>query len=185
MLISAIGNDRLDDCAELSQWRGFTLLEIMLVLLIVAVMAALVVPNMFVSGSARADDEARRLQQTLRLAVSEAMLTGVPIRWTGYATGYVFEQPDAEGEWHAMTERPFSLARLPAGVQIGEVRGQAVMGTSLEKAREGERPVLGRLVLMPDGMLTQADIVLLEQGERERVVDVRPGPGGVRLEDAD
>jgi type II secretion system protein H len=163
-----------------SAQTGFTLLEIMLVLLIVAIMAAMVVPNMFQSSGGRAEDQARRLQQILRLASSEAMLTGVSIRWTAYADGYRFDQPDAEGEWLPMVERPFAAVTLPADARIHEVRMQG-LDSSIDHVQDGDRPVLGRLLLMPDGMLTQADVALSLSGAGDRLIHVRPGPGGVRL----
>jgi len=154
----------------------------MLVLLIVAIMAAVVVPNIFQSSSGRAEDQARHLQQLLRLAANEAMLTGVPTRWTAYADGYRFEQPDVEGEWHAMNERPFQAVMLPGEASILEVRVQG-SDSSIEHVRDDDRPVLGRLMLMPDGMLTQADIVLAATGAADSFIQVRPGPGGVSLAD--
>ncbi|MDX8412151.1 MAG: GspH/FimT family pseudopilin [Mariprofundaceae bacterium] len=163
-----------------SAQAGFTLLEIMLVLLIVAVMAGMVVPNLFQSSGGRAEDIARHLQQRLRLAASEAVLTGVSVRWTAYADGYRFDQPDAEGEWLPMTERPFEALTLPANVSIYEVRMQG-LDSSVDHVRDDDRPVLGRLLLMPDGMLTQADIVLSVAGANDRLIHVRPGPGGIRL----
>jgi len=152
----------------------------MLVLLIVAMMAAIVAPNIFQSYGARAEDQARRLQQLLSLAANESMLTGVPTRWTAFADGYRFEQPNSEGEWIPMNDHPFVDETFNADARILEVRSQGLENV-IEHERDMKRPVLGRLLMMPDGMLTPADIILSIDGAEDRVIQARPGPGGIKL----
>jgi len=96
----------------------------MLVLLVMALVTATVLPNLFPSASAGLTDEGRRLRQVLHLALEEAQLRGVPVRWTAYANRYVFEIPDGAGEWQALREKPFGPDSLPEKIRIASVQLQ-------------------------------------------------------------
>jgi general secretion pathway protein H len=184
MPISAIGSDT-NICIRPVTHRGFTLLEIMLVLLIVAVTAALVVPRMFHNPLEQLENESRRLQKSLQLAEQEATLTGYPIRWSGYPDRYTFQEADEKGVWRAKNDgKVFAPHHLAQGVHIGEVRteelDQALRFTG-KSPKENEEPSLGRIVILPDGMLTITDIVLVTEGGGE-TIHVRPGPKGISRE---
>lgn len=160
----------------------------MLVLLIIAVMAALVVPRMFDSSLDQLNNESRRLQQSLRLAVQEASLTGSPIRWSGYLDSYRFEQADEKGGWQAIDGKVFSDHELPASIRIAEVRIEALEVKEDHPAKRGEgKPALGQIIIYPDGMLTLANIVLTASDTKGAIaiIQVRPGPGGILAESPD
>ncbi len=157
---------------------GFTLLEIMLVLLIMAVVSAVVLPNVFSPPSARLADEGRYLRQVLHLAAEEAQLSSVPMRWSAYANRYMFETPDAEGAWQPMHEKPFTPHDLPKGIHIESVQLQDGL-PQLEKTTD-EHPPLGRVTLFPDGMLTLADVTLAS-ASKQLQMQLRPGPGGIHI----
>ncbi len=154
------------------------MLEIMLVLLIMAVVSAMVLPNVFSSPSARLTDEGRYLRQVLHLAAEEAQLRSVPLRWSAYADHYVFEMPDAEGVWRSMRERPFISHSLPRGIHIASVQLQG--GLPQPEITTGKHPPLGRVTLFPDGMLTLANITLTSASDQLRI-QLRPGPGGIHI----
>jgi prepilin-type N-terminal cleavage/methylation domain-containing protein len=67
------------DAARLGE-RGFTLLEITLVIVILGVMLGVIVPRLRDPGQAELTAQARRLVMTFRLIRSEAVLHGTPFR---------------------------------------------------------------------------------------------------------
>jgi len=157
---------------------GFTLLEIMLVLLIMAVVSAMVLPNIFSPPSARLADEGRYLRQVLYLAAEEAQLRGIAMRWSAYKGRYIFEMPDAEGAWQPMSEKPFAPYSLPEGIHIESVQLQN--GLPWPDTQTEQDAAVGRVTLFPDGMLTLADITLAAKSSQLRI-QLRPGPDGIHI----
>ncbi len=185
--------------------RGFTLLELILVLLVMAVVSAFVLPNLFRPASAQLDDSARRMVRLLHLAAEEAQLRGTSLRFNLWSDHYAFELADDSGQWQPMSEVPFSGQLFPEGVSINGVKmtegvqfygdmqdttpakqddaAQDGSGPSLAQGSEGgkaEKPPLGMIVLMSDGMLTLAD-VRLHAASGDVLLELRPGPGGIRV----
>ncbi|MDQ6950539.1 MAG: GspH/FimT family protein [Mariprofundales bacterium] len=157
--------------------RGFTLLEMMLVLLLMAVISALVIPNLFSPSSAQLADEGRHLQQVLRLAAEEAQLRGAAIRWSAYHDHYLFEMVDNHRVWRPMTEKPFAQYHLPPTIQIASVQVQDAL--SLPDTKSKRDAVQGQVIFSPDGTLTVADVVLRSETER-LPMQLRPGVNGIR-----
>src|SRR5690606_25242751 len=81
----------------MSGQRGFTLLEIMVVMVMVAVLAAIVTPNLFAAKSRGKDleREASMLAARLRAAQDDAMLYGIEYGLVFSADGYRFVRWDA------------------------------------------------------------------------------------------
>jgi len=150
----------------------------MLVLLVMALVTATVLPNLFPSASAGLTDEGRRLRQVLHLALEEAQLRGVPVRWTAYANRYVFEIPDGAGEWQALREKPFGPDSLPEKIRIASVQLQDGLPRSDQSVKQ-DMP-LGHVTLRPDGMLTPADVTLASASDHLRI-RLRPGPAGIHI----
>jgi len=160
---------------------GFTLLEILLVIVILAVSTALVAPSFFAAASASIDEEARRLSLALKLASDEAALSGRPLRWSATAHSYVFELPDAEGVWHSASEQPYGEYDLPAGIAIADVQPQNT--ALMEDSGQGKEAVMARLLLLPEGVIQPAEIILVrEDGAGQQLgIQLRPGPGGIQI----
>ena len=111
----------------ISNRRGFTLIEVLVVLLIMGLLVGLV------SAIVRPDDrgllrlEAERLAQLLDLAAAESRLTGNSTAWTADGPGYRFwrmtedAEASAQGaaQWSEISDNDLLRSRtLPQGMMI-------------------------------------------------------------------
>jgi len=161
--------------AAAARTRGFTLLEVLVVLLIMGLMVGLV------SAIVRPDDrgllrvEAERLAQLLDLAAAESRLGGKTIAWTADGPGYRFWQMTEDAEWSEVRDSDLLRARtLPQGMMISglQVENMPVHGAMrLEFAPDS--PALSFNVEMSLGSARYA-VAASPIGE----VRVLPGEGG-------
>ena len=121
--------------------RGFTLIEMLVVLLIMGIFVGLV------STIAKPDDqalvrvEAQRLAQLLDLATMQSRLTGKSIAWTADGPGYRFWRFSEDSYWTEIRDDDALRARaLPQGMTI--------FGMRVENMRPSEHP---RLEFSPHG----------------------------------
>jgi type II secretion system protein H len=84
--------------------RGFTLLEILVVLCIAGVLSTTLVVAAWPSDAARTGEEARRLAALLELAAAEARASGRAIAWSPERSSYSFSQRRDDGEWAAFPQ---------------------------------------------------------------------------------
>lgn len=84
MPTSAVGN-------EVKRQAGFTLLELMVVVAIVALASVGVSLSLRDASQTRLDTEAQRLSALLESARAQSRTLGVPVTWRPTATGFVFE----------------------------------------------------------------------------------------------
>jgi general secretion pathway protein H len=79
-------------------WGGFTLLELLLVVAIVAIASVGVSMAMRDSAQARLETEAQRLAAILESARAQSRATGMPVRWRATSDGFALEglPPDAK-----------------------------------------------------------------------------------------
>lgn len=93
--------------------RGFTLIEVMVAVVIVAVLASIVVVNAMPDDAALARREGRRLAALLELAFAEARASGQSLAWLPEGNGYSFWRRNEDGEWGRFPEssvyRPRSI----------------------------------------------------------------------------
>lgn len=169
-------------------------------MVVMAVVAGLVLPNLFQPARGSLDDSARRMVRLLHLAAEEAQLRGTSLRFNAWPDHYNFELAGENGQWTPLTEPPFERRDLPDDVRVSEVKlaegvafygglsgrsdkpeGSASQADSLtgDKAA-GEQDPLGSVVLMSDGMLTLADLGL-HSSSGDVKIELRPGPGGIHL----
>lgn len=98
---------------------GFTLLEIMVVVLIMGLIAGLVSVMVQPDDRGLLDVESRRLAQLLDLAAAEARVSGTSLAWVADASGYHFEQLTNAQGWQEITHNNFLRARgLPANMTV-------------------------------------------------------------------
>lgn len=93
--------------------RGFTLLELVVVVCILGVLAALAAYAVVPGEAALAEREARRLALLLELAAAETRAGGEAIAWTPEPGGYAFWRRGDDGEW---TRFPASSPYRPRAV---------------------------------------------------------------------
>jgi len=167
--------------------RGFTLIEIMLVLVLMAVLTAMVAPNFFAATQTDVASEARWMQKVLRLASEDAQLDGRPVRCSLYPDHMLFETPNMKGRWQAMQD-PLLQQNIPMPpVQILRVRLDGDSNSPDFFAQTDilthEKPPLARIVFRGDGSVTPAHITLgiPEQSQDIREIQLRSGPGGIRV----
>jgi len=163
---------------------GFTLLEILLVIVIISVTTMMVAPSFISLSSPTLKDEANRLVKLVRFASDETMLSGWPSRLSLHKNGYMFEAPDAEGEWKALQDEVYSSYQLPEPFTIDEIRPESGLSESDRPEKEGEQPVIGRVLLLPTGVQFPSEIVLSEHETRLTIL-IRPGPNGIRVAEAE
>lgn len=103
--------------------RGFTLIEVMVVLVIMGLFVGLV------STISRPDErallriETERLAQLLDLAATESRLTGKRIAWTAEGSGYRFWRFGADTDWSEIHDVDSLRPRiLPQGMKIAGLR---------------------------------------------------------------
>lgn len=87
MRTSAAGNDAVRGPSRL---RGFTLLELLVVLALIAIATAAVSLSLREADHARLEREAVRLAALLDAARAQSRASGVPARWQATAEGFRF-----------------------------------------------------------------------------------------------
>ena len=149
--------------------RGFTLLELLVVIMIVGVLLSLVAPGLDrVRGSSLAD-RADRICLTLNHARQEAMLSSRTWRLMIDPAERKFHfQQRLGAEFVQVSDPPFTESRLQPGIQLAEftINGQAVTED-------------GQVYLFPSGEQDAFSLTLVE-GERRSVLFMGPlGPAEV------
>lgn len=128
--------------------RGFTLLELMVVITIMALATAGVALSMRDSASTTLEREAQRLGALLESARAQSRMGASPIRWRTTETGFVFEgaaasslptqwlSPDVETD-----SKPIVLGPEPIiGPQSIQLRSVSNPAQRLTLATDGVRP---------------------------------------------
>lgn len=117
--------------------RGFTLVELLVVLVIMAVVSGMAVVQMMPDDRSRLREEARRLALLLENAALEARASGHSLAWSPEAGGYRFWQLDRYGEWKHVNEPMFRRRELPEAMLI--------IGVSVEERaiKPGEKLLFG------------------------------------------
>lgn len=133
-----------------SGWRGFTLIEMLVVMMMMGIFLGLVSANMRPSERDLLRVEAERLAQLLDLAADESRITGKSIAWIGHESGYRFWRLVGNNEWSEIRDSDLLRTRsLPPGMSISDLR------------TEGMRPQkIMRLEFSPGGVMLAFNIEL-------------------------
>lgn len=171
---------RLNSSGDTKQNSGFTLLEILIVIVILSVTTMMVAPSFFSSLSASLDDEGKRLVQTLRLAQDEATLSSQSLRMVFRAHSYAFQSSNAKAEWVAFSQTPYQKHTLAEGIRIERIRPQLPL--SEKTASDDSEDILAYLLIPAEGIRQIADITLLRTSDQQALhIQVRSGPGGIQV----
>ena len=164
----------------------------------IAVTSAMVVPSISNISQGDIKEESNRLRSVLAYALEEAQLSGLPIRFLATKQGWSFEsyiEPrrkkddiivvEQTPKWQALAQPPLAEYILPDGIdisqieQVSDVEYEALTTTDNQKNKK--EPVLGVILLLPDGTTSISNIYLKDEEEKQVVLEVRPGPAGIRM----
>lgn len=106
--------------------RGFTLIEVMVVMVIIGIMAGMAVSLMRPDPGRAAEAEAWRLARLTERLGREAEMTGQVLALSWTADGYEFTRRDDDGSWVPLdSDSIFEPRRFQPGMRLadsGEVR---------------------------------------------------------------
>lgn len=160
---------RTSTAGNLIRAKGFTLIELCVVLFLIGLFSALLIPRLDRFGQGELDASARRLRGTIRFIFNEAALTGREHRLT-----YDLER----GTYRATILRPGGElvelqgpgreARLPAGVRFQDLtlRGRGTFSTGEITMR-----------VHPTGWLEETVIHLQDESGAQRTLRLAPLSG--------
>lgn len=121
--------------------RGFSLIELIVVIILMAILVGVAAPRFFGSGDFEAPAFARELASAARYAQKLAVVSGCPVNLTVSATGYALFQPQATTPVctgaltmtlparHPASGEDFA-ATVPTGVSVGGSLGTVQFGAS-------------------------------------------------------
>ena len=164
---------------------GFTLIEVMVVVVIVAVLSSMLVIAAMPGDAALADKEARRLAALLELASAEARARGQGIAWSPERDGYSFWQRSDDGDWARFPDTSVYRRRSFGGqTELRDVRmDDRVLpeGDRINMAPYGTRSLFEATITGGNARITLRGGVLGRislQRDADRTVDSgRPGAG--------
>jgi general secretion pathway protein H len=141
-------------------FRGFTLIEMMLVILLVGISLALVMPNLNKNDDQVLVDESGRLATLLSYATAFAISTGQTIAWDQTTSGYRFLERDQElSVWKPlMDDTTLRERNLPESVHIDHVNGQGVQMNQSAK-----------VIMNPSGVQAPFEIGLHNESKHVKV----------------
>jgi general secretion pathway protein H len=141
--------------------RGFTLIEMLVVVVIIAVIVALAGVQLVRSPGEAARDESERLALLLQAARDEAILQGRVFAFGAGRVSYRFLRLERDGKLKlAKDDDLLRPRRLPPGVSIEAVQ---IEGASEDAAKKG-------VVFLPSGDLPAFRILIAGGGARWTVV---------------
>ncbi len=125
---------RISGATDPGKVRGFTLVEMLVVLMVMGICLGLISVNIAPSERDLLRVEAERLAQVLDLAAEEARITGKSIAWTAEEAGYRFWRLGADSEWSEIRDSGLLRARsLSPGMTIADLRVDAIRARSLKR----------------------------------------------------
>jgi general secretion pathway protein H len=149
---------------------GFTLLEVLVVIVIIGILTSIAVVSIHVlGGDHEMDQEVARLAAVLGQAREEAILQGRDLGLRLDEYGYDFLRYDSRLErWTIISDDPLLRARgLPEGVSLTlRLESRDVTLPSRAEPREGESP-RPQVVVQASGDLVPFEVVLRRAGTEE------------------
>jgi len=137
---------------------GFTLIEILVVVVIIGVMTGAFLVSFNIDRHDEGNKEARRFSALMRLAGQEAVLSSKDLAVELFSDGYRFLVSD-EQTWHLLEDDILSSQQLPEGISL-LVKFDGSSAVSKDNADE-EAP---RIYLYSTGEITPFDVTLTVEG---------------------
>ncbi|MHB1543846.1 MAG: type II secretion system minor pseudopilin GspH [Gammaproteobacteria bacterium] len=166
--------------------RGFTLVEILVVLLIVGILTGIAVLSLSAIGHApRREQTARHLASLIELASQQAITEGEQLGLRVSRHRYTFVR-NQEGRWKTFhTSSIYRMRHVPGGVHLSLLlRGTPIaLRAPLSKSKRkhsGRAPsgaVLPQILILSNGELSGFEIDVYEHGHR-RPFRIRGNPTG-------
>ena len=144
--------------------QGFTLLEVLVVIFIIALSTSLAVVTLGRDDQSQVDQQARQLLEDFTFARDLALNQHRLVGWHPSAEGYYFSQRDSRGQWQKYTSRGLPERHWASGIQLKESpQGLDALDS------ENSPPAL---VFFPSGEVTPANLTLV-MNESQRRLRVR------------
>lgn len=150
--------------------RGFTLLELLAVIVIIGIILSFAVPSMNTGGRAQVlEQEARRLSSLVEMAAQEAVLQSQELGMLVTAHGYVFLSFQ-ENAWHRIeNDQELRPRELPADIQIELIVEELPADLVVQDKEDDQKDKKGKeapqILLLSSGEMTPFEIRLRsEQG---------------------
>ena len=144
--------------------RGFTLLEVLVVVFLIALTTSLAVATLGRDDQALVDRQARQLLEDLAFARDLALTQHRLVGWHPDAEGYQFSLRTSRGHWQAYQSRALPQRKWSQGVQLKELLHQEGERSSAERENGENREASGlaapSLVFFPGGEITPARLRL-------------------------
>jgi general secretion pathway protein H len=156
--------------------RGFTLIELMVVLVVIAVMAGLLIIGSGDNPGRQLRREASTLASLLNLAADEAVMQGVELGLVIDGESYHFVRFDpARQRWQAIEGRPLAQYRFEREYDIAfeldgeriDERQRARIQQLAQRGEEADRPLL---LLLSSGETTAFSLTLTDSESAAQVV---------------
>jgi general secretion pathway protein H len=145
--------------------RGFTLIEILVVMVLIGIIISFAVLSIGSAGEREAEQEARRFAALVDLASEEAVLKSTEMGILFQPDGYRFLAMGADDAWQPLEDDVFRLRRLPPGMALT----LAVEGLPVTLEKPSEKP-LPQVFLLSSGERTPFEIgVAIPDGRRFQV----------------
>ena len=97
---------------------GFTLIEVLVVVIVVGLGAALITLRLSNDNGAALRQESERLRSTLEYAAQLAQWRREPLAWEGDADGYRFSRADENGEWREIADPELARHLFPSTMHL-------------------------------------------------------------------
>jgi general secretion pathway protein H len=173
MPISATGTSssvRPRRSTALRRASGFTLLEVLVVIVIIGIIATMAVVSIRVlGGDHEMDQEARRLRAVLSQAREDAMLEGRDVGFRVDTTGYDFLRYDTRTEqWQVVVDDPLLRERtLPDGLEASLYMESTEVRLPARSTDDEQAPTSPQVVVLASGDLVPFEVRLARAGTDE------------------
>lgn len=154
--------------------RGFTLIEVLVVLVIIGIIVSLATMAMRDNRGEQLEQEARRLSALMQLASEEAVLTSAPIGVRFFADGYVFLRRQQD-QWTPINDdRQLREREIPEPLRLE----LSVLGQTAAQAQDGKQPEQPQVIFVSSGELEPEFEVAVSHPDLEQRYRILAHPDG-------